>query len=186
MLPRRFGVGCTSMTGFGDASEKRSAAERRQQRMAEARRRVESGENTAPPPAAPAPTPASRPRAARSPGAGAVNPTAAPGSTYAVWRSVQHFCTTDSLPDARSGDLDLLVAWSDTLQPFRLRQRVVARLDSHGTWSPVCYAKDGRREPISQAQADKYREARLGDSTMSGGAVRPLDDSAHPEVTEEL
>ena len=152
------------MTGFGDASEKRSAAERRQQRMAETRRRVESGENTAPPPAAPA----------------------APGSTYAVWRSVQHFCTTDSLPDARSGDLDLLVAWSDTLQPFRLRQRVVARLDSHGTWSPVCYAKDGRREPISQAQADKYREARLGDSTMSGGAVRPLDDSAHPEVTEEL
>lgn len=173
------------MTGFGDAEEKRSAEQRRKQRMAEARRRVEEGENTPPPaPTAPAqPTRSRTPRAAKAP---TVDPSSSPGAMFAVWRSVQHFCATDSLPDARAGNLDLLVAWSDSLQAFRLRPRVVARLDSEGAWTPVCYAKDGRREPITQAQADRYREARLGESTLSGGAQRPLKETDHPEVTETL
>lgn len=169
------------MTGFWDSGEKSTPAERRQQRMEEARRRVESGENTSPPPP-PAPKPA-RTRSARSPKAATVDPMSVSGAQYAVWRSVQHFCASDSIPDARGADLDLLVAWSDSIQPFRLRQRIVARLDSEGAWLPVCYAKDGAREVITQAQADRYREVRLGDSTLSGGAQKPLKETDHPETT---
>ncbi|MDX2357336.1 hypothetical protein [Dietzia sp. PP-33] len=171
------------MTGFWDTSEKSTPAERRQQRMAEARRRVESGENTSPPPPRPAPARTARVRTAR---AVTVDPKSMTGSQFAVWRSVQHFCATDSLPDARGGNLDLLVAWSDSIQPFRLRQRIVARLDSQGAWLPVCYAKDGAREPITQAQADRYREVRLGESTLSGGAQKPLRETDHPEATASL
>lgn len=171
------------MTGFWDSGENSTPAERRQQRMAEARRRVESGENTSPPPPPPAPAKVTRSRATRTPKAATVDPRSVAGTQFAVWRSVQHFCTTDSLPDARGSDLDLLVAWSDSLQPFRLRQRIVARLDPQGVWLPVCYAKDGGREPITQAQAERYREVRLGESTLSGGAQRPLKDTDHPEVT---
>lgn len=155
------------------------------QRRAEARRRVEAGENTAPPPP-PTPAKPSRSRSPRSAKPVTVDPAAGSGSTFAVWRSVQHYCTSDSLPDAMSTNLDRIVAWSDSLQPFRLRPRVVARLDGEGTWLPVCYAKDGRQEPITQAQADRYREARLGESTLSGGAQRPLSETDHPEVTESL
>lgn len=154
--------------------------------MAEARRRVEEGENTPAPPPAAAPTKPSRSRSPRAAKARTVDPAATQGATFAVWRSVQHFCAADSLPDARGGNLDLLVAWSDSLQAFRLRPRIVARLDSDGTWLPVCYAKDGSREPITQAQADRYREARLGESTLTGGAQRPLRETDHPEETETL
>ncbi|AVZ39192.1 hypothetical protein CT688_06635 [Dietzia sp. JS16-p6b] len=174
------------MTGFWDTSEKSTPAERRQQRMAEARRRVESGENTSPPPPRPAPGPPTRSRSARSSRPATVDPLSVTGAQFAVWRSVQHFCATDSLPDARGTDLDLLVAWSDSIQPFRLRQRIVARLDSQGAWVPVCYAKDGARETITQAQADRYREARLGESTLSGGAQKPLRETDHPESTTSL
>lgn len=153
--------------------------------MAEARRRVEAGENTAPPPP-PAPAKAARTRAPRTAKPATVDPVSTSGTTVAVWRSVQHFCTTDSLPDAMSTNLDRIVSWSESLQPFRLRPRVVARLDGEGTWLPVCYAKDGKREPITQAQADRYREARLGESTMSGGAQRPLKETDHPEATASL
>ena len=174
------------MTGIGDASERRDAAQRRRARMAEARRRVEAGENSPPPPSPPPAAAPARSRSPRTPRAAAVDPLSAPGSRFAVWRSVQHFCTTDSRPDAESGDLDALVSWSTLLQPFRLRQRIVARLDRDGAWLPVCYAKDGRRESITQAQADKYRDARLGETVLSGGAQRPLVDSDHPETTERL
>ncbi len=173
------------MTGFWDSGEKSTAAERRLQRMEEARRRVEAGENTSPPPPA-APAKASRTRSARSPKAATVDPLSVSGAQFAVWRSVQHFCITDSTPDARGGNLDLLVAWSDSIQPFRLRQRIVARLDDEGAWLPVCYAKDGSREPITQAQAERYREARLGEATLSGGAQKPLKDTDHPDETVTL
>lgn len=153
--------------------------------MAEARRRVEAGENTPPPPP-PAPSKPTRSRTARAPRATTVDPASTPGAAFGVWRSVQHFCTTDSVPDALSGDLDRIVAWSDTLQPFRLRPRIVARLDTEGAWRPVCYAKDGKREPITEAQSEKYREARLGDSVLSGGAQRPLSDADHPEASVSL
>ena len=170
------------MTGFWDSGVTKTAAERRQQRMAEARRRVESGENTSPPPPPPAPAAPARTRASRTPKAATVDPTSFAGA----WRSVQHFCTTDSVPDARGTDFDLLLAWSDSIQPFRLRQRIVARLDPQGAWLPVCYAKDGAREPITQAQADRYREVRLGESTLSGGAQKPLKESDHPDATTSL
>ena len=171
------------MTGYGYAGDQKSMEERRRQRMEEARRRVESGEHTPPPPPAARP---SRQGATRTSKATTVDPLAVAGAQFAVWRSVQHFCTTDSAPDARGGNLDLLVAWSDSIQPFRLRQRIVARLDSGGAWLPVCYAKDGAREPITQAQAERYRDARLGESTLSGGAQRPLKDTDHPESTLSL
>ena len=99
-------VGSIIMTGFWDSGENMTAAERRQQRMAEARRRVETGENAPPPPPPAKPT---RARTVRTPKAAAVDPRAVTGAQFAVWRSVQHFCTTDSTPDARSDDLDLLV-----------------------------------------------------------------------------
>lgn len=175
------------MTGYWDSGDV-SAAERRQRRMEEARRRVESGENTPPPPPA-APAPSTRPtrtRSARAPKAAAVDPTAVPDSQYAVWRSVQHFCLTDSLPDASGKNLDLLVAWSDSIQQFRLRPRIVARLDANGAWLPVCYAKDGSRDPISQAQADRYRDARVEGAALSGGAQKPLKETDHPESTLTL
>ena len=174
------------MTGFWDSGDNSTAAERRQRRMAEARRRVETGENS-PPPLPPAP-PAKRgrTRAARNPGAAPVDPRTVPGAQFAVWRSVQHFCTTDSLPDARGADLDLLIAWSDSIQPFRLRPRIVARLDSDGTWLPVSYAKDGARELITQAQAERYRQARLEEGVLSGGAQKPLTESDHPDETVTL
>ena len=151
--------------------------------MAEARRRVESGENSPPPPP---PTKPARSGTARMTRATTVDPAATPGDAFGVWRSVQHFCTTDSVPDALSDDLDRLVDWSATLQQFRLRPRIVARLDSGGTWRPVCYAKDGRREPITEAQSEKYRDARLGDSVPSGGAQRALTDADHPEASVSL
>lgn len=153
--------------------------------MAEARRRVEAGENTSPPPPPPPAPSRKAPRAPRAPKAVAVDPTA-PGGHFAVWRSVQHFCTTDSRPDAEASDLDTIVGWSHMLQAFRLRPRIVARLDAEGAWLPVCYAKDGKREPITQAQADKYRDARLGETVLSGGAQAPLKDSDHPEDTVAL
>ena len=153
--------------------------------MAEARRRVEAGENTSPPPPPPPAPSRKAPRAPRAPKAVAVDPTA-PGGHFAVWRSVQHFCTTDSRPDAEASDLDTIVVWSHMLQAFRLRPRIVARLDAEGAWLPVCYAKDGKREPITQAQADKYRDARLGETVLSGGAQAPLKDSDHPEDTVAL
>lgn len=174
------------MTGFGDAAERKAAEERRRMRRAEARRRVEAGENTSPPPPATAPSKPARTRTGRGARPAAVDPLAAPGAHFAVWRSVQHFCTSDSRPDAEGTDLDVIVGWSNLLQPFRLRQRIVARLDAEGAWLPVCYAKDGRREPITQAQADRYRDARLGETVLSGGAQAPLKDSDHPESTEKL
>ena len=173
------------MTGFWDSGEMKTAAERRQMRMAEARRRVESGENTSPPPPPPPAAPA-RTRSTRTPRAATVDPTSVAGAQFAVWRSVQHFCTTDSLPDAQGTDLDSVVAWSDSIQPFRLRQRIVARLDTEGAWLPVCYAKDGAREAITQAQAERYREVRLGESTLSGGAQKPLKETDHPDVIKAL
>lgn len=174
------------MTGFWDSGEKSTASERRLQRMEEARRRVEAGENTSPPPP-PAPARSTRPtRSARAAKAPTVDPLAVTGAQFAVWRSVQHFCSTDSTPDARGANLDLLVAWSDSIQPFRLRQRIVARLDNEGAWLPVCYAKDGAREPITQAQAERYREARIGETTLSGGAQKPLKDTDHPDETLTL
>lgn len=178
------------MTGFWDSGENITPSERRQQRMAEARRRVESGENTSPPPTRAKPAKAAKvaktagTRATRTAKSATVDPLSFSGAQFAVWRSVQHFCSTDSIPDARGTNLDLLVAWSDSIQPFRLRQRIVARLDSEGAWLPVCYAKDGAREAITQAQADRYREARLGETTLSGGALKPLKETDHPEVTE--
>lgn len=175
------------MTGFWVSGEV-SAAERRQRRIEEARRRVESGENSPPRPVA-APATATRTRATRAPKAAkaaTVDPTAVTGTTFAVWRSVQHFCSVDSLPDASGTNLDLLVAWSDSLQPFRLRQRIVARLDSDGSWLPVCYAKDGSREPITQAQAERYRTARIEGAALSGGAQKPLKETDHPEQTLTL
>lgn len=172
------------MTGFWDSGEV-SAAERRARRMEEARRRVESGENSPPPRPAPPTTPA-RSRATRAPKAATVDPQAVTGATFAVWRSVQHFCSEDSLPDARGENLDLLIAWSDSIQPFRLRQRIVARLDSSGAWLPVCYAKDGAREPITQAQAERYRDARVEGAALSGGAQKPLKETDHPESTLTL
>lgn len=174
------------MTGFWDSGDKTTTAERRQQRMAEARRRVESGEHSPPPAPPQPPAKPARTRSTRSPKAATVDPQAVPGAQFAVWRSVQHFCTTDSLPDARGANLDLLVAWSDSIQPFRLRQRIVARLDDDGTWLPVSYAKDGAREPITQAQAERYRDARLAEGVLSGGAQRPLKDTDHPESTTSL
>lgn len=171
------------MTGFWDSGDV-SAAERRQRRMEEARRRVESGENSPPPPAAPA-APA-RTRATRAPKAVTVDPAAVADAQYAVWRSVQHFCLSESLPDAGGKNLDLLVAWSDSIQPFRLRPRIVARLDADGTWLPVCYAKDGSREPITQAQAERYRDARVEGAALSGGAQKPLKDTDHPDTTLTL
>lgn len=171
------------MTGFWDSGENMTAAERRQQRMAEARRRVETGENSTPPPPPARPT---RVRTVRTPKVATVDPTSVTGAHFAVWRSVQHFCITDSTPDASGGNLDLLVAWSDSIQPFRLRQRIVARMDSKGAWLPVCYAKDGAREAITQAQAERYREVRLGESTLTGGAQKPLKDTDHPESTTAL
>lgn len=171
------------MTGFWDSGENMTAAERRQQRMAEARRRVETGEHSPPPPSPAKPT---RARTVRTPKAATVDPLAVAGAQFAVWRSVQHFCITDSTPDARGANLDLLVAWSDSIQPFRLRQRIVARLDGEGAWLPVCYAKDGARETITQAQAERYREVRLGESTLTGGAQKPLKETDHPESTTAL
>ena len=153
------------MTGFWDSGEV-SAAERRERRREEARRRVESGETSPPPPAT-------------------VDPAAVADAQYALWRSVQHFCLSDSLPDATGKNLDLLVAWSDSIQPFRLRPRIVARLDA-GAWLPVCYAKDGARDPISQAQAERYRDARVEGVGLSGGAQKPLKDTDHPESTLTL
>ena len=170
------------MTGFWDSGEV-SAAERRERRREEARRRVESGENSPPPPpVAPA---ATRPRTARAPKVATVDPAAVADAQYALWRSVQHFCLSDSLPDATGKNLDLLVAWSDSIQPFRLRPRIVARLDA-GAWLPVCYAKDGARDPISQAQAERYRDARVEGVGLSGGAQKPLKDTDHPESTLTL
>lgn len=178
-----------AMTGFWDSGENMTPAERRQARTAEARRRVQSGVNTSPPPARAKPTKAVKAagtRTVRTTKSAAVDPLAVSGAQFAVWRSVQHFCSTDSVPDARGTDLDLLVAWSDSIQPFRLRQRIVARLDSEGAWVPVCYAKDGSREAITQAQADRYRDARLGETTLSGGALKSLKDTDHPEVTAQF
>lgn len=176
------------MTGFWDSGEV-SATERRQRRIEEARRRVESGENSPPPPRKSAPSAASatgRARTTRAPKAATVDPLAVTGAQFAVWRSVQHFCSVDSLPDARGENLDLLVAWSDAIQPFRLRQRIVARLDDDGAWLPVCYAKDGSRESITQAQAERYRDARVEGAALSGGAQKPLKDTDHPESTMAL
>ena len=173
------------MTGFWDSGEV-SAAERRERRREEARRRVESGENSPPPPpVAPAVTRARTTRTARAPKIATVDPGSVAGAQYAVWRSVQHFCLRDSLPDATGKNLDLLVAWSDSIQPFRLRPRIVARLDA-GAWLPVCYAKDGARDPISQAQAERYRDARVDGAALSGGAQKPLKDTDHPESTLTL
>ena len=171
------------MTGFWDSGDV-SAAERRQRRREEARRRVDSGEASPPPPRV---TPAAtRTRTTRAPKAATVDPAAVADAQYAVWRSVQHFCLSDSLPDASGKNLDLLVAWSDSLQPFRLRQRIVARLDPGGAWIPVCYAKDGAREPITQAQAERYRDARVQGAALSGGAQKPLKETDHPESTLTL
>lgn len=172
------------MTGFWDTRDV-SAAERRQRRMQEARRRVESGENSPPPPPE-APAAPQKPRASRAPRAAKVDPGAVPDAQYAVWRSVQHFCLSESLPDASAKDLDLLVAWSDSIQPFRLRPRIVARLDTDGSWLPVCYAKDGARDPITQAQAERYRAARVEGAGLSGGAQKPLKETDHPESTLTL
>ena len=157
--------------------------------MEEARRRVEAGENSPPPPPAAPATARKAPRQARSPratGAAKVDPGAVPGAQYAVWRSVQHFCLSDSLPDASARDLDHLVAWSDSIQPFRLRPRIVARLEADGSWLPVCYAKDGAREAITQAQAERYRAARVKGAGLSGGAQKPLGEADHPESTLSL
>lgn len=153
--------------------------------MQEARRRVESGENSPPPPPE-APAAPQKPRASRAPRAAKVDPGAVPDAQYAVWRSVQHFCLSESLPDASAKDLDLLVAWSDSIQPFRLRPRIVARLDTDGSWLPVCYAKDGAREAITQAQAERYRAARVEGAGLSGGAQKPLKETDHPESTLTL
>lgn len=153
--------------------------------MQEARRRVESGENSPPPPPE-APAAPQKPRASRAPRAAKVDPGAVPDAQYAVWRSVQHFCLSESLPDASAKDLDLLVAWSDSIQPFRLRPRIVARLDTDGSWLPVCYAKDGTRESITQAQAERYRAARVEGAGLSGGAQKPLKETDHPESTLTL
>ena len=172
------------MTGFWDTRDV-SAAERRQRRMQEARRRVESGENSPPPPPE-APAAPQKPRASRAPRAAKVDPGAVPDAQYAVWRSVQHFCLSESLPDASAKGLDLLVAWSDSIQPFRLRPRIVARLDTDGSWLPVCYAKDGARESITQAQAERYRAARVEGAGLSGGAQKPLKKTDHPESTLTL
>lgn len=172
------------MTGFWDTRDV-SAAERRQRRMQEARRRVESGENSPPPPPE-APAAPQKPRASRAPRAAKVDPGAVPDAQYAVWRSVQHFCLSESLPDASAKDLDLLVAWSDSIQPFRLRPRIVARLDTDGSWLPVCYAKDGARDSITQAQAERYRAARVEGAGLSGGAQKPLKETDHPESTLTL
>lgn len=172
------------MTGFWDSGDV-SAAERRQRRREEARRRVESGEHSPPPPPA-APAANTRTRATRAPKAATVDPAAVSDAQYAVWRSVQHFCLSDSLPDASGKNLDLLVAWSDSIQPFRLRPRIVARLDADGSWLPVCYAKDGARDPITQAQAERYRDARVEGTGLSGGAQKPLKDTDHPECTLTL
>ncbi len=174
------------MTGFGDASDRKAAEERRRDRAAEARRRVEAGENTSPPPVPAKLKKAAAPRASRSPKPASVDPMAGGGSHFAVWRSVQHFCTSDSRPDAEASNLDTIVGWSNLLQSFRLRPRVVARLDSEGAWLPVSYAKDGKREPITQAQADRYRDARLGETTLSGGAQTSLKDTDHPDETVRL
>lgn len=158
--------------------------------MEEARRRVEAGEISPPrPSAAPSGSTATKTRTARSTGsakASTVDPTAVAGTTFAVWRSVQHFCSADSLPDASGKNLDLLVAWSDALQAFRLRQRIVARLEADGSWLPVCYAKDGAREPITQAQAERYRNARIEGAALTGGAQRPLKETDHPTETLSL
>ncbi|MGW8593428.1 hypothetical protein ACWIFB_01395 [Dietzia sp. NPDC055340] len=172
------------MTGFWDSGDV-SAAERRQRRMEEARRRVESGENSPPPPPA-APAAATRSRTTRAPRAATVDPVSVADAQYAVWRSVQHFCLSDSLPDASGKNLDLLIAWSDSIQPFRLRPRIVARLDGDGAWLPVCYAKDGSRDPITQAQAERYRDARVEGAGLSGGAQKPLKETDHPESTVTL
>lgn len=172
------------MTGFWDSGEV-SAAERRQRRMEEARRRVDSGENTPARPPAPAAT-AAKARTPRTAKVATVDPLAVTGSIFAVWRSVQHFCTEGSVPDASARDLERLVAWSDSLQQFRLRQRIVARLESDGAWLPVCYAKDGASEAISQAQAERYRDARVEGAALTGGAQKPLKETDHPEATLSL
>lgn len=169
------------MTGFWDSGDV-SAAERRQRRREEARRRVDSGESSPPPPPV-VPAAATRSRATRAPKAATVDPAAVVDAQYAVWRSVQHFCLSDSLPDASGKDLDLLISWSDSIQPFRLRPRIVARLEANGAWLPVCYAKDGGREPITQAQAERYRDARVEGAALSGGAQKSLKDTDHPEST---
>ena len=153
--------------------------------MEEARRRVESGENSPPPPPA-APAAATRSRTTRAPRAATVDPVSVADAQYAGWRSVQHFCLSDSLPDASGKNLDLLIAWSDSIQPFRLRPRIVARLDGDGAWLPVCYAKDGSRDPITQAQAERYRDARVEGAGLSGGAQKPLKETDHPESTVTL
>ena len=179
------GVTSSPMTGMWD-SHGGSAAERRQRRIEEARRRVEAGENTPPPPPkAPAASRSAttRTRTTRTAGAAAVDPAAVADAQFAVWRSVQHFCQSDSLPDASGKNLDLLVAWSDSIQQFRLRQRIVARLGADGSWLPVCYAKDGSRDAITQAQAERYRDARVEGVALSGGAMKPLKETDHPEST---
>ena len=153
-------------------------------RLEEARRRVAEGENTARP-AEPAPAP--KKKATRSPSrpaAPTVDPTSG-GGLFGVWRSAQHFCEPDSLPDAESANLAGVVAWADSIMAFRLRHRLIARLDGHGVWNPVGYVKDGRRETITQAQADHYRDRRLG--TVAGSEkAKPLTERDHPLETERV
>jgi len=154
---------------------------------------VESGENTARP--APAAPPASPSRArtgggsgsgGRAPAVAKVDPASAPGRRYGVWRSSQHFCVADSIPDAESEDLAAVVAHAHSIMEFRLRHRLVARLDDEGVWHPVGYLKDGRSEEITLAQAEKYRECRLGRIQWSNDKYKPLRESDHPAVTTRL
>ena len=122
----------------------------------------------------------------RKPAQPKVDPQATPGGRYGIWRSAQHFCVAASIPDAESEDLTTLIRWADSIMVFRLRQRLVARLDSGDVWQPVCYVKDARRQDITTAQAEKYRDCRLGIAESSAGAQKPLKDTDHPTVTESL
>ena len=122
----------------------------------------------------------------RTPAQPKVDPGATPGGRYGIWRSSQHFCVGASVPDAESEDLDTLVRWADSIMEFRLRQRLVARLDAEDVWQPVCYVKDSQRQDITTAQAEKYRDCRLGIVEWSNDKYKPLKDSDHPAVTERL
>ena len=176
------------MTGFESSRDSESARERRLARLAEARRRVETGEVSAPPPAEPR---SAEPRGdadtSRTSGRGknvSRDPGNLSGERFALWRSSQHFCVTDSRPDAESRSVRALLEWSPFLLAFQLRRRIVARQGADGTWTPVSYVKDGSVQPITTAQADKYRDVRLGNRSTAQEATRELDETDHSESTE--
>lgn len=153
------------MSQFEEAKTERSAAHRRRQRSARARKKVRSGDAAA--------------------GAARSSPSRTAG-IFGVWRSSQHFCDGRSVPDAEAADLGAAIRWAQGIEAFGRRQRLIAQFTDAGQWMPVCYSVRGERLEITADQAKKYRDCRLGILPWSNDSYEPLTSRDHPSVTRHL